>query len=219
MTFHDGSPFNADAVVWNVNKVLDKSARQFDPSQSASPFAHADAARGRKIDDLTVELTTSEPDSFPPYNLTNLFIASPAQWEKKFAAVPASVTEPVERAKQAWVAFAADASGTGPFRMTRFVPRERLELARNAHYWDGKRLPKIDKVVMLPMPEANARTAALLSGQSTGSRRRPLTPSPRSRAAASRSTPTSSRMCGRGSCPSRRSPRSTSACAVPPTCA
>lgn len=31
--FHDGSPFNADAVVWNVGKVLDKTARQFDPSQ------------------------------------------------------------------------------------------------------------------------------------------------------------------------------------------
>jgi ABC-type transport system substrate-binding protein len=45
------------------------------------------------------------------------------------------------------------------------VPRERLELAKNPAYWDSKRVPKIDKVVMLPMPEANARTAALLSGQ------------------------------------------------------
>ncbi|MFX7507371.1 ABC transporter substrate-binding protein, partial [Acinetobacter baumannii] len=31
--FHDGTPFNADAVVWNVGKVLDKTAKQFDPSQ------------------------------------------------------------------------------------------------------------------------------------------------------------------------------------------
>src|SRR5712672_4369786 len=31
--FHDGSPFNADAVVWNVEKVLNKEAAQFDPSQ------------------------------------------------------------------------------------------------------------------------------------------------------------------------------------------
>ncbi|WP_042885152.1 ABC transporter substrate-binding protein [Cupriavidus necator] len=164
--FHDGTPFNADAVVWNVGKVLDKSAKQFDPSQVGVTASRMPTLRTtKKIDDLTVELVTSEPDSFLPYNLTNLFMASPTQWEKKFAAVPASVTDPVERAKQAWVAFAADAAGTGPFRMSRFVPRERLEVVRNAQYWDAKRVPKIDKVVMVPMPEANARTAALLSGQ------------------------------------------------------
>ena len=31
--FHDGSAFNADAVVWNVGKVLDKEAEQYDPAQ------------------------------------------------------------------------------------------------------------------------------------------------------------------------------------------
>ena len=43
--------------------------------------------------------------------------------------------------------------------------RERLELVKNAAYWDAKRVPKVDRMVLLPMPEANARTAALLSGQ------------------------------------------------------
>ena len=33
VSFHDGSPFNADAVVWNVDKVLKQDAPQFDPSQ------------------------------------------------------------------------------------------------------------------------------------------------------------------------------------------
>jgi ABC-type transport system substrate-binding protein len=81
----------------------------------------------RKIDDLTVELTTSEPDAFLPINLTNLFMASPAHWEKKYDAVPARVTDQAERSKQAWTAFAADPSGTGPFKAAKFVPRERLE--------------------------------------------------------------------------------------------
>jgi len=119
----------------------------------------------KKIDDLTVELTTSEPDAFLPINLTNLFIASPEHWRKKLAAVPASVTAPADRARQAWAAFAADASGSGPFKMARFVPRERVEMVANKDYWDPKRKPKIDRVVLLPIPEANARTAALLSGQ------------------------------------------------------
>ncbi|CAN5152619.1 ABC transporter substrate-binding protein [soil metagenome] len=164
--FHDGSPFNADAVVWNVNKVLDKEAVQFDPSQVGVTASRMPTLRSaRKIDDLSVELTTSEPDSFLPINLTNLFMASPAQWEAKFKAVPASVSAPAERSKAAWTAFAADPAGTGPFKVTRFVPHERLEMAANKTYWDPKRTPKIDKVVLMPMPEANARTAALLGGQ------------------------------------------------------
>ena len=164
--FHDGSPLNADAVVWNVQKVLDKSAPHFDPSQVGVTASRMPTLRGaRKIDDMTVELTTSEPDAFLPINLTNLFMASPEHWQKKLAAVPASVTDPAERAKQAWAAFAADASGTGPFKMARFVPRERLEIVKNPDYWNPNRLAKVDRVVLLPMPEANARTAALLSGQ------------------------------------------------------
>lgn len=164
--FHDGSTFDADAVVWNVGKVLDKAAPQFDASQVGATASRMPTLKSaRKIDAMTVELTTSEPDAFLPINLANLYMASPAQWEAKLKAVPASVTDPAERSKQAWTAFAADPSGSGPFRVTRFVPRERLELAAYGAYWDGTRRPKIPKVVLLPLPEANARTAALLSGQ------------------------------------------------------
>jgi peptide/nickel transport system substrate-binding protein len=162
--FHDGSAFNADAVVWNVRKVLDKEAVHVDASQVGVTASRMPTLRtARKIDDLTVELTTSEPDSFLPLNLTNLFMASPAHWQKKFDA--AAGATPADKSKAAWTAFAADASGSGPFKMARFVARERLEMVANKAYWDPKRTPKIDRVVMLPMPEANARTAALLSGQ------------------------------------------------------
>jgi peptide/nickel transport system substrate-binding protein len=164
--FHDGSAVNADAVVWNVRKVLDKDAPHFDASQVGVTASRMPTLRSaRKVDDLTVELTTSEPDSFLPINLSNLFMASPTHWDNKLKAVPASVADPAERAKQAWAAFAADASGSGPFKMAKFSARERLELTANKTYWDAKRVPKIDRVVMLPMPEANSRTAALLSGQ------------------------------------------------------
>ncbi|KNZ32888.1 MAG: ABC transporter substrate-binding protein [Methylibium sp. NZG] len=162
--FHDGSAFNADAVVWNVRKVLDKDAPHFDASQVGVTASRMPTLRtATKVDDLTVQLTTSEPDAFLPLNLTNLFMASPAHWQKKFDA--AAGATPADKAKAAWTAFAADASGSGPFKMARFVPRERLEMVANKTYWDPKRTPKIDRVVMLPMPEANARTAALLSGQ------------------------------------------------------
>jgi peptide/nickel transport system substrate-binding protein len=164
--FHDGSDFDADAVVWNVEKVLKQDAAHFDPSQvgvTASRMPNLRSARA--IDKTTVELTTAAPDALLPINLTNLFMASPAHWKKLANAVPASVTDPKERAKQAWDAFARNASGTGPWKMDKFVPRERLELVKNAGYWDSKRVPKVDRLVLLPMPEATARTAALLSGQ------------------------------------------------------
>ncbi len=162
--FHDGSDFNADAVVWNVEKVLKPDALHFDPSQVGVTASRMPSLRSaRKIDDMTVELTTASPESLLPINLTNLFMASPAHWKKLYDA--SNATDPKEKAKQAWDAFARNASGTGAWKMERFVPRERLELVKNDAYWNPARRPKVDKLVLLPMPEANARTAALLSGQ------------------------------------------------------
>lgn len=158
VTFHDGSPFNAEAVVWNVQKVLDEAAPHFDASQVGVTASRMPTLRSaRVIDEMTVELTTSQPDAFLPLNLTNLFMASPAHWQAKFDAAG--------NAADAWTAFAADPSGSGPFRVTAFSPRERLELAPNPNYWNPERQPKLDRVVLIPLPEANARTAALLSGQ------------------------------------------------------
>src|SRR5437764_2344279 len=164
VTFHDGSAFNADAVVWNVDKVLKQDAPQFDPSQIGVTASRMPTlASARKLDDMTVELITKEPDSFLPINLTNLFMASPSKWQKFYDV--ADGADAKAKSQGAWAAFAKDASGTGPWKMSSFTPRERLELVKNESYWDKARLPKVDKMVLLPMPEANARTAALLSGQ------------------------------------------------------
>src|SRR6478736_4651683 len=164
VSFHDGSPFNADAVVWNVEKVLKQDAPQFDASQVGVTASRMPTlASARKIDDMTVELTTKEPDSFLPINLTNLFMASPAKWQHFYD--KAEGADAKAKSQAAWTAFAKDAAGTGPWKMASFTPRERLELVKNASYWNKDRVPKVDKMVLLPMPEANARTAALLSGQ------------------------------------------------------
>jgi len=163
--FHDGSDLKADAIVWNVQKVLDKEANHFAPDQIGVTVSRMPTlASAKVVDDYTVELTTKEPDSFLPINLTNLFIASPAHWQKKYDAL-AAVADKADRAKQAWAAFAADASGSGPFKMAKFSPRERVEYVKNDAYWNTTKKAKVDRVVLLPMPEANARTAALLSGQ------------------------------------------------------
>src|SRR6202790_2650827 len=56
---HDGSEFNADAVVWNLDKVLNDKAPQFDQRQSAQVKTRLPSvASYAKIDDSTVEITT-----------------------------------------------------------------------------------------------------------------------------------------------------------------
>lgn len=162
--FHDGSPFNADAVVWNVEKVLKQDAPQFDASQVGVTASRMPTlVSAKKIDDMTVELTTKEPDSFLPINLTNLYMASPTKWQSFYD--KAQGADAKAKSAAAWDAFSKDASGTGPWKMSKFTPRERLELVKNDTYWNKDRVPKTDRMVLLPMPEANARTAALLSGQ------------------------------------------------------
>jgi peptide/nickel transport system substrate-binding protein len=62
VTFHDGSPFNADSVVWNVEKVLKQDAPHFDASQVGVTASRMPTlASARKVDDMTVELTTKSP--------------------------------------------------------------------------------------------------------------------------------------------------------------
>ncbi|MGO3345907.1 MAG: ABC transporter substrate-binding protein [Marinomonas sp.] len=166
VTFHDGTPFNADAVVWNVNKVLDKGAIQYAPNQVGSTVSRMPTLRSaRKIDENTVELTTSVPDAVLPYNITNLFIVSPSAWQKDYDEVDTAITDIKKRASTAWTIFAANAVGTGPFKMTKLVPHQQLVMSKNANYWNPQRIPRVDKVILIPLPEANARTAALLSGQ------------------------------------------------------
>jgi peptide/nickel transport system substrate-binding protein len=149
--FHDGSDFNADAVIWNWEKIRNKDAPQYDPKQAAEIAFRITVIKDyRKLDDYTVEFTTTRPSSFVPFQVVYVFYSSPAQWEKL---------------GRDWRAFAEKPSGTGPFKMTRFVPRERAEYDPNPEYWDHNRIPKADKVILLPMPEVTTRLAALRTGQ------------------------------------------------------
>jgi ABC-type transport system substrate-binding protein len=149
--FHDGSDFDAAAVVWNFDKLLNKDAPQFDARQaSLVGFRIASVASYKAIDGLTVEVKTKAPDSFLPYQLSFILMAGPAQFEKL---------------GRDWVKFAAQPSGTGPFKLDKLVPRERAVLLPFKDYWDKGRVAKLDRLELIPMPEANTRTAALLSGQ------------------------------------------------------
>ncbi len=151
VAFHDGSPFNADAVVWNYDKLMNKSAPQFDARQvGLVGFRIPSVKAVRKIDDDTVEVTSGSPDAFIPYQVVYILLASPKQWET---------------VGKDWSKFHEHPSGTGPFKVDKYVQRQRVEFVPNKEYWDKQRVPKTDRVVLLPLPEPNSRTSALLSGQ------------------------------------------------------
>jgi peptide/nickel transport system substrate-binding protein len=149
--FHDGSDFTADAVVWNLDKLYKKEVPQYDARQAAQVIGRVLSLKGwRKIDDYTVELTTYTADSTFPYQVSYVYYSSPAQFEKL---------------GRDWNKFAVQPSGTGPFKLDKLVPRERIEMVRNPGYWDPKRIPKTERLILLPIPEATTRASALLSGQ------------------------------------------------------
>ena len=149
--FHDGSEFKADAVVWNLDKVLNDKSPQFDAKQAAQVKPRIPSiASYRKIDDYTVEITTKDVDALFLYQLPWFLISSPAQFEK---------------VGKDWNKFASQPSGTGPFKLEKLVPRERAELVKYAGYWDKTRLAKTDRIVLIPIPDALTRSNALLNGQ------------------------------------------------------
>ncbi|WP_425327081.1 ABC transporter substrate-binding protein [Rhizobium sullae] len=150
--FHDGSAFNADAVVWNLDKLLKQDAPQFDKRQAAQGKSRMPAVAGYKaVDPLTLEVTTKTPDATLPYQMSWILMSSPANWEAQ---------------GRNWDAVAQKPSGTGPWKIENgFMPRERVELTPNKDYWDAKRVPKLDKLVLIPLPEPNTRVAALRSGE------------------------------------------------------
>jgi ABC-type transport system substrate-binding protein len=149
--FHDGSAFDAAAVVWNFEKLMNKNAPQFDPAQLTQASSYVGNVKSyRVVDPMTVEIVTKEPDAFFGYRMAQVFYSSPSRWKELGGD---------------WNKYAEHPASTGPWILDKLVPRERAELVRNPNYWNPKRIPKLDRVVLFAMPDATTRVAALLSGQ------------------------------------------------------
>jgi peptide/nickel transport system substrate-binding protein len=149
--FHDGCKLDADVVVWNIQRLIDDKTPGFNPVQYSRHRSRSiNVERAEKIDDGTVAIYTKTPDSFLPYNVSVWYMLS------KCAMAKANFDN---------AAYAKAPAGTGPYKFDKVVPRERLELVKNADYWNPKRVPKHDRLVLIPMPEATTRAAALLAGQ------------------------------------------------------
>ena len=139
--FQDGTPFNADAVVFNINRLLDPNTRV--PLRNYISFVKS----AKVIDEYTVEFTLKYPHAPALARLTapNNSMVSPTavkKYGKDFG------THPV---------------GTGSFNLVEWVKDDHILLAKNENYW-GK-VPAIDELMIRIIPEDESRVLALESGQ------------------------------------------------------
>lgn len=142
VTFHDGSPFTADDVIFSLNRT-DKVPN------SPAPFTDtvSSVAKVEKIDDHTIRVTTKRPNPALMEQIGRVFLVS------KKAAENATLED--FNSGKATI-------GTGPYKFVEWKPAESLKLVAYDGYWGEK--PDYDTVEFRFIANDAARTAALLSG-------------------------------------------------------
>ena len=137
--FHNGEPFTAATVKYNVERVLNPDQR--------SPLRGniACIARVDVLDDYTVRLITKEPYPIVPELLTN-FPMLPAAYAKEVGA-GGLAERPV---------------GTGPYKFVSWTRGQQVVLEANAEYWRGP--PAVETVIFRIIPEMATQVAELLAG-------------------------------------------------------
>jgi len=140
VTFHDGTPFNADAVKFSFERLLD-------PETGSSFFGDYEIIDSIEVtDDSTVQFTLQYAQA--------LFL-------RRLAMTEAGIVSP-SAVEELGADFSSNPVGAGPFKVEEWVSGERLVLARNEDYW--RELPKLERVSFSFVAEEQARVAALLAG-------------------------------------------------------
>jgi peptide/nickel transport system substrate-binding protein len=139
--FHDGTPFNAAAVKFTIDRAInEKPGARW--ASLAGPFAGAEV-----VDDATVDILTKEPygPALRSLAMAYMGIVSPAavkKFDKDYGRNPV---------------------GTGPFKFVEWRTNTSITIERNSDYW-GDKAP-LDRVVFKVVPEEGARMIALRTGE------------------------------------------------------
>ncbi|MDW7748037.1 ABC transporter substrate-binding protein [Halomonas sp.] len=146
VTFHDGSDFNAEAVVFNFERMLDEEHPYHDTGPFPLAFFFEAIDEVEATGEHEVTFTLDEP--YAPF-LSNL------AYPTGLMVSPAAVEEHGED-------IGRHPSGTGPFQFEEWESNSRVVLTRHEDYWDGA--PSLEAVVFRPITDANTRVAEMLSG-------------------------------------------------------
>lgn len=142
VVFHDGTPFNAEAVRYNFERMLDPAF--------ASPrrFEIILVQRVTVVDPLTVQVDLE--GSFSPL----LAVLSDR------AGMMVSPTA----ARRLGRDFAREPVGTGPYKFVEKRPQERIVLERFDRHWD-RTAGNVDRIIYRPFIDEQARLANLRAGE------------------------------------------------------
>ena len=136
ISFTDGEPMNADAVVFSINRILD-------PKFGTQRTSYLEAmVRAVKVDDMTVDIITSVPSATLPIQITSIPIVPPNAAAK-------IGTNPI---------------GTGPYVFVKWDRGREIVAKRNETYW-GPVKPKIAEFHLKFIADAQTALAALQTGE------------------------------------------------------
>jgi peptide/nickel transport system substrate-binding protein len=161
ITFSDGTPFDGDAVKWNVERQWDQTslgrqnAPQFDQSAAAVRSWFWTPSHLQNIvvvDPHTVRFELGQPfaefvGGMIESGLGTMGITSPAVWQKGGNA-----------------AIAAQVVGTGPFLFKERVEGDHVTIVKNPNYWNPAQAAKADSIIFKVLGDDAARVEALRSG-------------------------------------------------------
>ncbi|WP_439144825.1 ABC transporter substrate-binding protein [Virgibacillus profundi] len=153
VTFHDGTDFNADAVVKNFERWAAGDADTFPYYNSM--FGGFEGDEGHVIESVKAE---------DDYTVVFKLKRPQAPFLKNLAMDMFSIASPTAIEKYGDDDFERNPVGTGPFKFVEWKPNDSITIERYDDYWvDG--LPKMDKVVFRSIPDNSARLNALLAGE------------------------------------------------------
>ncbi len=162
--FTDGTPFNADAAVYNVNRWKNlPQALQGDDYYDITVFGgygkDSLIQDVKKIDDATFSMTlkTAKADFLTAMTLAPFAMQSPTALQQHNADLGSK-----DPKNDYWQ---KAPTGTGPFMFTGdFVPGDHYTIVKNPNYWDSAHQAYLDKIIFKPIAEAANRLTALKSG-------------------------------------------------------
>jgi len=135
--FHNGEPFNADAVVFSINRII---AEDYETQRTS----YIEGLLGAEaIDEYTVEIITDGISPVVPSQMTSIPIVPPGA-----GADPGYGDAPV---------------GTGPYRFVSWDRGQQINLEANPEYWGG--VPSIPAFSIRVIPDAQTALAALQAGE------------------------------------------------------